>query len=65
MPAKKKTTGIGPKIKKVRTTKKVTLDRMANDTGFSIDYIKKIEAGKTIPPVGALLQIARVIRAVE
>ena len=63
MPAKKKTgpATIGQKIKKVRTTKKVTLDRMANDTGFSIDYIKKIEAGKTIPPVGALLQIARAL----
>ena len=61
MPAKKKTSSIGQKIKKVRTTKKVTLDRMANDTGFSIDYIKKIEAGKTIPPVGALLQIARAL----
>jgi quercetin dioxygenase-like cupin family protein len=52
---------IGKKIKKVRTRKKITLDGMANETGFSIDYLKKIEAGKKIPPVGALLQIARAL----
>jgi quercetin dioxygenase-like cupin family protein/DNA-binding transcriptional regulator YiaG len=52
---------IGQKIKKVRTKKKMPLDAMANETGFSIDYLKKIEAGKKIPPVGALLQIARAL----
>jgi quercetin dioxygenase-like cupin family protein len=52
---------IGKKIKKVRTRKKITLDGMANETGFSIDYLKQIEAGKKIPPVGALLQIARAL----
>jgi len=41
--------------------KKITLNNLANDTGFSVDFIKKIEAGKAIPPVGALLQIARAL----
>jgi transcriptional regulator with XRE-family HTH domain len=63
MPQKKQSSKdtVGSKIKHVRTKKKITLDEMANDTGFSIDYLKKIEAGKTIPPVGALLQIARAL----
>ena len=52
---------IGQKIKKVRTAKKVTLDRLANDTGFSTEYIKEIESGQTMPPVGALLQLARAL----
>ncbi|MGD8242891.1 MAG: cupin domain-containing protein [Desulfobacterales bacterium] len=52
---------VGKKIKKVRLKKKITLDGMANETGFSIDYLKQIEAGKKIPPVGALLQIARAL----
>lgn len=52
---------VGKKIKKVRIQKKFTLDSMANETGFSIDYLKQIEAGKKIPPVGALLQIARAL----
>ena len=46
MPKKKKDEleSIGQKIKKVRTKKKMPLDAMANETGFSIDYLKKIEA---------------------
>ena len=52
---------VGKKIKKERTRKKMSLDYVANETGFSIDYIKEIEAGKAMPPVGALLQIARAL----
>ncbi|MBA3035749.1 MAG: cupin domain-containing protein [Desulfobacterium sp.] len=53
--------GVGKKIQKIRTEKKVVLDRIANETGFSIDYLKEIEAGKVFPPVGALLQIAKAL----
>lgn len=52
---------VGKKIKKERLRKKMTLDRVANETGFSIDYLKSIESGKEMPPVGALLQIARAL----
>ncbi len=52
---------IGKKIKKVRTEKKISLDRMANETGLSTDYIKQIEAGEAIPPVGTLLQISKAL----
>lgn len=52
---------VGKKIKKERLRKKMSLDRVANETGFSIEYLKKLEAGKEIPPVGALLQIARAL----
>ena len=63
MPRKKKAPRppIGTKIKKARTGKKFTLDRVANETGFSIEYLKEVEAGKAMPPVGALLQIARAL----
>jgi len=50
---------VGKKIRKERLKKKMSLDRVANETGFSIDYLKVVESGKKIPPVGALLQIAR------
>jgi len=56
------TSVIGQKIKKVRTDKNITLDNIANETGFSIDHLKKIEAGKITPPVGALLQISRALK---
>jgi quercetin dioxygenase-like cupin family protein len=62
--AKKKTEPISPvgkKIKKLRTGKKITLDQLANETGFSIDTIKNIESGKERPPVGMLLQISKAL----
>ena len=63
MPKKKEdsTAQVGKKIHKVREEKNVPLDQIANETGFSIDYLKKIEAGKVFPPVGALLQIAKAL----
>ena len=63
MPRKKKDSmePVGKKIKKARTGKKVTFDMLANETGFSVDYLKKIEKGDEIPPVGGLLQIARAL----
>jgi quercetin dioxygenase-like cupin family protein len=64
MPRKKKETivPIGKKIKKVRLEKKITFDNLANETGFSVDFLKEIEAGKRTPPVGALLQISRALQ---
>ena len=52
---------VGKKIRKERLKKKMSLDRVANETGFSIDYLKEIEAGKKIPPVGTLLQLAKAL----
>ncbi len=61
MPRKKKPamTPVGKKIKKFRTDKKMSLENVANETGLSVERLKTIESGKEIPPVGALLQIAR------
>ena len=53
---------IGKRIKRSRTAQKIDLDTLANETGFSVDYLKQIEAGKETPPVGALLQIARALQ---
>ena len=52
---------VGKRIKKIREEKKLTLDWMANETGYSIDYLKRIEGGKEIPPVGTLLTISRAL----
>lgn len=64
MPRKKvvKPTPVGKKIQKFRTQKKMTLDQVANDTGCSIDYLKKVESGEEMPPVGTLLQLARALQ---
>jgi len=34
---------VGKKIKKERLKKKMSMDRVANETGFSIDDLKQIE----------------------
>jgi transcriptional regulator with XRE-family HTH domain len=57
-----KPTPVGKRIKAVRTRKKMSLDQVANDTGCSIDYLKLVESGKEMPPVGTLLQIARALQ---
>lgn len=66
MPAKGKDTQevahVGEKIRKVRQKKKITLEQVANDTGCRIDYLRRIETGKAVPPVGTLLQISRALK---
>ncbi len=52
---------VGKRIKQARQKKKMTYDTLANETGFSVEYIKQVEAGKEVPPVGALLQISRAL----
>jgi transcriptional regulator with XRE-family HTH domain len=52
---------VGKKIKKSRIAKGLSFENIANETGFSIEYLKEIEAGKKTPSVGALLQISRVL----
>jgi len=53
---------VGKRIRKARLGKKLTMDNLANETGFSVDYIKQIESGKKIPPVGTLLQLSRALQ---
>ncbi len=64
MAAKKSgtTDSVGKRIKKIRIDKKMTLEQMANETGHAVEYLKDIEAGNIMPPVGALLQISRALQ---
>ncbi|MBC8439323.1 MAG: helix-turn-helix transcriptional regulator [Deltaproteobacteria bacterium] len=61
MAKKKGLTPIGKRIKRVRLDKKISLDTIANETGLSKEFIKKIEAGDHRPSVGTLLQISRTL----
>jgi quercetin dioxygenase-like cupin family protein/DNA-binding transcriptional regulator YiaG len=53
---------VGRKIKAVRAEKGISLEQIANETGFTTAHLKEIEAGKATPSVGALLHIARALR---
>lgn len=64
MVQKKKTTtpSVGSRIKKSRRENKITLENVANETGFAVEHLKAIESGTIIPSVGAVLQISRVLK---
>ncbi|MDY6953539.1 MAG: helix-turn-helix transcriptional regulator, partial [Thermodesulfobacteriota bacterium] len=63
MPRKKKSDSphLGERIKKARQAKKFSLHDVANHTGCSVDYLKAVESGESMPPVGTLLQISRAL----
>ncbi|MBF0509344.1 MAG: cupin domain-containing protein [Deltaproteobacteria bacterium] len=50
---------IGEKIKRLRESKEIGLDVVANDTGYAVEYLRSIESNEIIPPVAVLLQVAR------
>jgi len=54
---------IGRRIAQVRATRGLTLDRLAQMTGFTKGYLSKIENSKVIPPIGTLIKIARQLEA--
>jgi transcriptional regulator with XRE-family HTH domain len=50
---------IGPKIKKLRKARKLTLQDVARETGFSPALISQIENNNVSPPIATLSKIAR------
>ena len=49
---------IGAKIKELRRAKKLTLQDVANETGFSTALISQIENNNVSPPIATLSKIA-------
>ncbi len=49
---------IGKRIKKIRLSKKFTLQDVANKTGLSSGYLSKLEKSKKSPPISTLISIA-------
>jgi transcriptional regulator with XRE-family HTH domain len=52
---------VGPKICSIRQNKNVTMDELAERCGFSVKMMEKIESGETIPSLGHLIKVARVL----
>ena len=52
---------IGKRIQNARIQKNLDLNQLANDTGFSINFLTRIEQDESTPPVGVLLQISRAL----
>jgi transcriptional regulator with XRE-family HTH domain len=52
---------IGKKIKELRLAKRITLENLASQTGFSKSYIAKVEKSEKAPPVSTLGMLACVL----
>jgi len=50
---------IGKRIKALRAEKRITLEQLARQTGFTKGYLSKVEKSKKAPPVSTLGNIAR------
>jgi len=62
MPTKKiDEKSFGAKMKQLRELRKISYEQLANKTGFSQRYLKEIEEGMAIPPVSAVIQIAKAL----
>jgi len=61
MARQKKERPMGKRLKDIRSDKGLSLDYLANETGFSIDYISGIEKGAIMPPVATILRLSRAL----
>src|SRR4030066_1258393 len=51
----------GAKMNQLRLVRNMSFEQLANKTGFSQRYLKEIEEGIAIPPVSAVIQIAKAL----
>lgn len=58
---KSKTVKLGHEIRRLRRKSGLSVGELAKQTGLTEDYLTKIEEETEIPPVGAMLQISRVL----
>lgn len=52
---------IAEKIRNLRVGKNITLDNLAERTGFTKGYLSKLENAKKVPPIATLSRIARAL----
>jgi transcriptional regulator with XRE-family HTH domain len=51
---------VGKRIQQYRMSKRLTLQELAEKTGFTKGYLSKIEKAKKAPPVSTLINLAKV-----
>jgi transcriptional regulator with XRE-family HTH domain len=54
---------IGQRLAALRARRRVTLERLAEVTGFTKGYLSKIENSRKVPPIGSLARIATALDA--
>lgn len=61
MARKRRHVPLGERIKRLRRDSGLSIKAVANETGYSEEFLKEVESCKTMPPVGALLKISRAL----
>ena len=61
MPTIKKDMPLGKRMQEIRNMKGLSLEFLANETGFSVDYLSRIEKGGLTPPVATILRLSRAL----
>ena len=56
-----KTQSLGERIRMMRERQHLDIKQLAEKTGYKEDYLNKIEEGRIVPPVGALISISRAL----
>jgi quercetin dioxygenase-like cupin family protein len=56
-----KTQSLGDRIRVMRERQHLDIGELADKTGYSQEYLMKIEEGKLSPPVGTLISISRAL----
>lgn len=52
---------LGPRIKKLRESREMSLEALANETGHAVEFLQRIENDEAIPPVAVLLALSRAL----
>lgn len=52
---------VGERVAELRAARRMTLDQLAGETGFSKSYLSKIENARKVPPIGSLARIAQAL----
>lgn len=54
-----KKASLGQRIKRLRTSRQISLEALANETGLAVEQLRRIEDDEIKPPVAVLLTLSR------
>jgi transcriptional regulator with XRE-family HTH domain len=52
---------LGPRIRRLRQSRQISLETLANEIGYAVDYLQRIENDEVMPPVAVLLSLSRAL----
>ena len=62
MSPKMKQMSLGRRIQTLRQNRDISQETLANETGYTLDYLQRLEGDEVIPPVAVLLTLGRALK---